>query len=120
MCYLSFLNYCYFHFFLKKAGDNLEEEVSDHDSMELDFDNHAPHWLLGRSGRTRKTMLDKMQKREKNRSAELTKLREELSREMEEKMNRKLKNILEKIVQMTSLQIDIDELLADDLSLIHI
>ena len=55
-----------------------------------------------------------MQKREKNRSAELTKLREELSREMEEKMNRKLKNILEKIVQMTSLQIDIDELLADD------
>ncbi|WOG86088.1 hypothetical protein DCAR_0205286 [Daucus carota subsp. sativus] len=82
--------------------------------MELDFDNHAPHWLLGRSGRTRKTMLDKMQKREKNRSAELTKVREELSREMEEKMNRKLKNILEKIVQMTSLQIDIKELLADD------
>uniref|UniRef100_A0A161ZTT3 Uncharacterized protein n=1 Tax=Daucus carota subsp. sativus TaxID=79200 RepID=A0A161ZTT3_DAUCS len=33
---------------------------------------------------------------------------------MEEKMNRKQKNILEKIVQMTSLQIDIDELLADD------
>ena len=74
--------------------------------MELEFADHAPHWLLGRSGRTRKTMLDKMQKREKNRSAELTKVREELSREMEEKMNR--------IVQMTSLQIDIDELLADD------
>ena len=82
--------------------------------MELEFADHAPHWLLGRSGRTRKTMLDKMQKREKNRSAELTKVREELSREMEEKMNRKLKNILEKIVQMTSLQIDIEELLADD------
>nr|XP_017245333.1 PREDICTED: uncharacterized protein LOC108216991 [Daucus carota subsp. sativus] len=65
----------------KKAGDNLEEEVSDHDSVELDFDNHAPNWLLGRSGRTRKTMLDKMQKREKNRSEELIKLREELSLE---------------------------------------
>ena len=82
--------------------------------MELDFDNHAPIGFLAEVGRTRKTVLDKMQKREKNRSAELTKLREELSREMEEKMNRKLKNILEKIVQMTSLQIDIDELLADD------
>ncbi|KAL8107919.1 hypothetical protein AgCh_024355 [Apium graveolens] len=48
------------------------------------------------------------------RSAELEKIKEELSAEMEEKMNKKLKNILKNIVEMTGLQISIDDLLADN------
>lgn len=78
--------------------------------MDIDFAAHATNWLVGRTGVTRKTK-KALAKKENNRSAELAKIREELSAEMEEKMNQKLKSILGRIAEQNpTLKINVEEL----------
>lgn len=88
------------------------EEFPD---IQLDFAAHGPNWLVGRSGRTRKTKNKDLQKTDDKKLAELAKIKEELSTEMEEKMNQKLKAILGKIAKVNpTLQMNVEELCVEN------
>ena len=80
---------------------------------EIDLAAHRPNWLIGRSGRTRKTKKN-LPDTVTNKSVELEKVREEIATEMEDKMNRKLRKILEKLGEMNpTLNVNIEDMCAD-------
>ncbi|XP_074328728.1 uncharacterized protein LOC141666562 [Apium graveolens] len=94
-------------------GDAAETGGDSEAEVQLDFDGHGPNWLVGRTGITRKTKKNAM-KIERTNSAKLEKLWEELASEMEEKMNKKMENILGKLAEEnSSLNIIVKELLVD-------
>lgn len=100
----------------KENGENLEEneEKSDEDEqmVDLDLESHGPNWLVGRSDRTRKTKKT-LPKNVNTDSAELTKMREEIAVEMEEKM-KKLSKIFVKLDEMNpDLNINVEYLYAE-------
>ncbi|KAK1373229.1 hypothetical protein POM88_029422 [Heracleum sosnowskyi] len=98
----------------KKDGENAEEsDDEDEEMVELDLAGHGPNWLVGRSGRTRRTKKN-MPKKDHTDSAELAKVREEIVVEMQEKMKKKLRKIFEKLAEMNpTLNVNVEELCAE-------
>lgn len=81
--------------------------------VDLDFAAHAPHWLVGRSGKTRKSK-KKLPKNDSTDSVELAKMREEIAAEIDDKMNKKLRKIFGRLVKMNpTVNVIVDELCAE-------
>lgn len=97
-----------------KDGENEEEsDDEDEEMVELDLAAHRPNWLVGRSGRTRKTKKN-LSKKDNTDSTELAKLKEEIAAELEEKMKKKLKKIFVKLAEMNhALNVNVDQLCAE-------
>ena len=126
MC-VQTLIYCSYFDYLQttknaEGNDNEEEADADADAedkaeeaaktiVEIDFAAHGPNWLVGRSGRTSKTR--NITTYESRKAEELATLRKEIAAEMEDKLNKKLKTILEHLAEKNpSLHINVDELCA--------
>ncbi|KAL8121437.1 hypothetical protein AgCh_018240 [Apium graveolens] len=101
---------------LRNKMANPNEELADDDNekmAELDFEAHGPNWLLGRSGRTRKSN-KKLEKTGHIDSADVEKMREEIAAEMDDKLNKKLKKILGRLAEMNpAINVNVDELCAE-------
>ncbi|KAL1805035.1 hypothetical protein ACET3Z_028103 [Daucus carota] len=93
--------------------ENLEERPSDHDEdeAEIDFEAHGPNWLVGRTGRRRKSAKKQPENIGHTDSADLEKMRKEIAAEMDDKMNKKLGKILGRLAEMNpTLNVNVEEL----------
>lgn len=91
----------------------MEERPSDHDEdeAEIDFEAHGPNWLVGRTGRTRKSAKKQPENIGHTDSADLEKMRKEIAAEMDDKMNKKLGKILGRLAEMNpTLNVNVEEL----------
>ena len=103
----------------KKNGQNPEEgvdevqEIEDEKISYLHLEAGGANLIVGRSGITRKSK-KKLTKNDNATSVELQKVSEKLAAAMEEKMQKKLRKIFEKLGELNpGLNINVEELCAE-------
>lgn len=93
----------------------MEDLADENEEMaEVDFEAHGPNWLVGRSGRTRKTKKMVAKTGQLTNSADLEKMRKEIVAEMDDKMNKKLRKFFGRLVEANpSINVNFEELCAE-------